>query len=135
MEMMAEVVMAESGIAIANKASAQKSIKQKEYNTKWYQKQTSSQINERNKNKKLKMSAKRKHTNDMTKVGTDDVEDKRLKHTNKNVVLSTAVEKVERKSNEDDGLREEDMKVVDVGAANEVLSVPATILMLLTILL
>jgi len=121
MEMMAEVVMAESGIAIANKASAQKSIKQKEYNTKWYQKQTSSQINERNKNKKLKMSAKRKHTNDMTKVGTDDVEDKRLKHTNKNVVLSTAVEKVERKSNEDDGLREgeEDMKVVDVDDANE----------------
>ena len=56
MEMMAEVVMAESGIAIANKASAQKSIKQKEYNTKWYQKQTSSQINERNKNKKLKMA-------------------------------------------------------------------------------
>jgi len=119
MEMMAEVVMAESGIAIANKASAQKSIKQKEYNTKWYQKQTSSQINERNKNKKLKMSAKRKHTNDMTKVGTDDVEDKRLKHTNNKVDLSIAVEKVEKTSNEDDGLREEDMKVVDVDDANE----------------
>jgi len=51
------------------------------------------------------------------------------------VDLGTAMEKVERMSNEDDGLREEDMKVVDVGAANEVLSVPATILMLLTILL
>jgi len=51
------------------------------------------------------------------------------------VDLGTAMEKVERMSNEDDGLREEDMKVVDVGAANEVLSVPATILMLLAILL
>jgi len=122
---MAEVVMAESGIAIAaNKASAQK-IKQREYYTKWYRKQTRSQMSEINKkkykNRKLNMSKKRKHTDDMTKAGTDDVEGMRLKHADNKVDLTTAVEKVDKMSNEDDGLREEDMKVVDVGAANEVI--------------
>jgi len=117
--------MAESGIAIAaNKASAQK-IKQREYYTKWYRKQTRSQMSEINKkkykNRKLNMSKKRKHTDDMTKAGTDDVEGMRLKHADNKVDLTTAVEKVDKMSNEDDGLREEDMKVVDVGAANEVI--------------
>ena len=54
--------------------------------------------------------------NDMTKVGTEDVEGERLKHTDNKVDLGTAnddvsyydeYEKVEWKSNEDDGLREE----------------------------
>lgn len=52
----------------------------------------------------------------MTKVGTEDVEGERLKHTDNKVDLGTAnddvsyydeYEKVEWKSNEDDGLREE----------------------------
>ena len=55
-------------------------------------------------------------TNNMTKVGTEDVEGERLKHTDNKVDLGTAnddvsyydeYEKVEWKSNEDDGLREE----------------------------
>lgn len=105
-------MMAESGIAIANKAKARKKVRRRDYDRERFQKETPAQKKQRN-------ERRRKRTNYMTKVGTDDVEDKRLKHTDNKVDLSTDVKKIERKSNKDDGLREEDMKVVDFGVANE----------------
>ena len=64
---------------------------------------------------------KRKHEDDdITNHGTHDVDgESRVNPSGQDVDLSTVVEKVARKSVRDDGSREENMDVADVGAAVE----------------
>ena len=69
----------------------------------------------------LSTAKKRKHEDDdITNHGTHDVDgESRVNPSGQDVDLSTVVEKVARKSVRDDGSREENMDVADVGAAVE----------------